>query len=386
MENLALEKPDTISLDQHDKPEILYIDDEVDNLLVFKSAFRRHYKVHTAQSGEEGLEILKEKDVSLVITDQRMPRMTGVQFLQHLPEDKDLIRMILTGYSDMESIIDAINTGKVYRYIVKPWDKEELKMTMDNAIEAFRLRRANKELIQELKAINEDLEHKVVERTLEVNLQKQEVEKLLLNILPAEVAHELKETGAATPRYYESVTVLFTDFVAFTRIAEGLSPQKLVAELNNCFLAFDTIIEKHNLEKIKTIGDSYMCAGGIPVPNQSHAVDAILAALEMQDFIRELNESRLANGQPPWDVRIGVHTGPVVAGVVGRKKFAYDIWGDTVNIASRMESSGESGRVNISDATFEMVKDWFSCLYRGKVSAKNKGDVDMYFVDRELIT
>jgi class 3 adenylate cyclase len=385
MENFTLEKPVEIPLEQAEKPEILYIDDEEDNLLVFKAAFRRHYKVHTAQSGEEGLAILKEKDVSLVITDQRMPRMTGVQFLQHLPEEKDLIRMILTGYSDMESIIEAINTGKVYRYIVKPWDKEELKMTMDNAIEAFRLRRANKQLIQELKNANEDLEQKIVERTLEVNLQKKEVEKLLLNILPAEVAHELKVTGAATPRYYESVTVLFTDFVAFTKIAEGLSPQKLVAELNNCFLAFDTIIEKHNLEKIKTIGDSYMCAGGIPVPNQSHAVDAILAALEIQEFIREMNESRLANGEAPWDVRIGVHTGPVVAGVVGRKKFAYDIWGDTVNIASRMESSGESGRVNISDATFAMVKDWFSCLYRGKVSAKNKGDVDMYFVDKEVV-
>ena len=386
MENFTLAKPDTVPGDPSEKPEILYIDDEVDNLLVFKSAFRRHYKVHTAQSGEEGLEILKEKDVSLVITDQRMPRMTGVQFLQHLPEDKDLIRMILTGYSDMESIIEAINTGKVYRYIVKPWDKEELKMTMDNAIEAFRLRRSNKQLIQELKNANEDLEHKVEERTQEVNLQKKEVEKLLLNILPAEVAHELKETGAATPRYYESVTVLFTDFVAFTQIAEGLSPQKLVAELNNCFLAFDTIIEKHNLEKIKTIGDSYMCAGGIPVPSQSHAVDAILAAMEIQEFIRDLNESRLANGEAPWDVRIGVHTGPVVAGVVGRKKFAYDIWGDTVNIASRMESSGESGRVNISDATFAMVKDWFSCLYRGKVSAKNKGDVDMYFVEKEFVS
>ncbi|WP_146899946.1 adenylate/guanylate cyclase domain-containing protein [Adhaeribacter aerolatus] len=386
MENLTLEQPVLTSLDNSDKPEILYIDDEEDNLLVFKSAFRRHYKVHTAISGEEGLAILQEKDVSLVITDQRMPRMTGVQFLQNLPEEKDLIRMILTGYSDMESIIEAINTGKVYRYIVKPWDKEELKITMDNAIEAFRLRRANKQLIQELKDANEDLEQKVVDRTLEVNLQKIEVEKLLLNILPAEVAHELKEKGVATPRYYESVSVLFTDFIGFTKIAEGLSPQKLVAELNDCFMAFDAIIEKHNLEKIKTIGDAYMCAGGIPVPSQSHAVDAILAGLEIQAYIRDLNENRLANGQAPWDLRIGIHTGPVVAGVVGRKKFAYDIWGDTVNIASRMESSGESGRVNISDATFAMVKDWFQCLYRGKVSAKNKGDVDMYFVDKEFVS
>lgn len=367
-----------------EKPEILYIDDEEDNLFVFKAAFRRFYKVHTALSGEEGLEILKHKDVALVITDQRMPRMTGVQFLQNLPAEKDLIRMILTGYSDMESIVEAINTGKVYRYIVKPWDKEELKITMDNAIEAFKLRRANKHLIQELKEANEDLEQKVMDRTLEVNLQKVEIEKLLLNILPAEVAHELKEKGLATPQYYESVTVLFADFVGFTKIAEGLSPQDLIGELNTCFTAFDIIIEKNNLEKIKTIGDSYMCAGGIPVPNQSHAVDAILAALEIQNYIRDLNEKRILANLPPWDLRIGVHTGPLVAGVIGRKKFAYDIWGDTVNTASRMESSGEGGKINISDATFAMVKDWFTCLYRGKVSAKNKGDVDMYFVQKGI--
>jgi len=232
-----------------EKPEILHIDDEEDNLFVFKAAFRRFYKVHTALSGEEGLEILKDKDVSLVITDQRMPRMTGVQFLQNLPAEKDLIRMILTGYSDMESIIEAINTGKVYRYIVKPWDKEELKITMDNAIEAFRLRRANKHLVQELKEANDDLEQKVNDRTLEVNVQKLEIEKLLLNILPAEVAHELQEKGLATPRYYDSVTVLFTDFVGFTKIAEGLSPQELIAELNTCFLAFDSIIEKITWKK-----------------------------------------------------------------------------------------------------------------------------------------
>jgi class 3 adenylate cyclase len=309
--------------------------------------------------------------------------MTGVQFLQNLSEDKDLIRMILTGYSDMESIIEAINTGKVYRYIVKPWDKEELKITMDNAIEAFKLRRANKQLIQELKEANEDLEQKVLDRTVEVSMQKVEIEKLLLNILPVEVAHELKEKGQATPQYYESVTVLFTDFVGFTKIAEGLSPQDLVAELNTCFTAFDRIIEKHNLEKIKTIGDAYMCAGGIPVPSQSHAVDAILAAIEIQNYIQNLNQERIAAGLPAWDLRIGIHTGPLVAGVVGNKKFAYDIWGDTVNIASRMESSGEGGKINISDATFAMVKDWFTCLYRGKVSAKNKGHVDMYFVQKE---
>ncbi|WP_347157824.1 adenylate/guanylate cyclase domain-containing protein [Pontibacter chitinilyticus] len=384
MESINLEQSVDAPAEVYEKPSILYIDDEEDNLVVFRSAFRRHYKVLTAISGEEGLEILKEKDVSLVITDQRMPRMTGVQFLQSLPEDKDMIRMILTGYSDMESIIEAINTGKVYRYIVKPWDKEELKITMDNAIEAFHLRRTNKHLIQELKEANEDLEQKVQDRTLEVNLQKEQIEKLLLNILPAEVARELKEKGVATPHYYESATVMFTDFVGFTRIAEAMDPHQLVAELNDFFIAFDLIVEKHNLEKIKTVGDAYMCAGGIPVPSMTHAVDAILAANEIQAYMQEANDRRTVLGLPRWELRIGVHTGPVVAGVVGQNKFAYDIWGDTVNIASRMESCGEAGKVNISDATFDMVKNWFSCLYRGKVAAKNKGDVDMYFVGNRL--
>jgi class 3 adenylate cyclase len=380
MENLNSTQPVTLSVDE-EKPGVLYIDDEDDNLIVFKSAFRRFYKVYTAISAEEGLEILNNEDIALVITDQRMPRMTGVQFLQTIPDEKEVIRMILTGYSDVEAIIEAINTGKVYRYITKPWSKEELKVTLDNAIEAFRLRTTNKKLIQELKIANEYLEQKVLERTMEVSTQKIEIEKLLLNILPVETAQELKQKGFATPKYYENVSVLFTDFKDFTKIAESLSPQELVAELNNCFIAFDEIIEKNNLEKIKTIGDAFMCAGGIPVANQSHPVDAVRAGLEIQAYMLAMNEQRRAKGDLSWNLRIGIHTGPVVSGVVGRKKFAYDIWGDAVNIASRMESSGEAGKVNISDSTFMLVKDKFFCQYRGKISAKNKGDVDMYFVE-----
>ena len=381
MENLTFSQRDILSMEELEKPGILYIDDEEDNLIVFKSAFRRYYKVYTAISGEEGLEILNNEDIALVITDQRMPRMTGVQFLQSLPEDKDVIRMILTGYSDVEAIIDAINMGKVYRYITKPWSKEELKVTLDNAIEAYRLRNTNKKLIKELKIANEYLEQKVLERTLEVRSQKIEIEKLLLNILPAETAQELKEKGYATPKYYESASILFTDFKDFTKIAESLSPQELVAELNACFIAFDEIVEKNNLEKIKTIGDAFMCAGGLPISNESHPMDTIKAGLEIQEYMNTMNEKRKEKGALPWNLRIGIHTGPVVAGVVGRKKFAYDIWGDAVNVASRMESSGEAGKVNISDSTFSLVKDKYICRYRGKVSAKNKGDVDMYFVE-----
>src|SRR6476469_2913226 len=183
---------------------ILYVDDEENNLNSFRAALRRDYNVFTALSGEEGMEILSKNDIHVVVTDQRMPHMTGVQFLQRIPGDQDNIRIILTGFTDMESIIEAINTGKIYRYIKKPWDKDELKITIDNAVEALSLRSRNRQLIMELKSANENLEQKVVERTTEVNRQKEQIESLLLNILPEETAQELKERGSATPKHYES--------------------------------------------------------------------------------------------------------------------------------------------------------------------------------------
>ncbi|WP_379802256.1 adenylate/guanylate cyclase domain-containing protein [Flavihumibacter stibioxidans] len=208
-----------------------------------------------------------------------------------------------------------------------------------------------------------------------------EIERLLLNILPAEVANELKEEGVATPRYFEQASVLFTDFKSFTKMADVLSPQELLAELNECFVAFDDIIEKYHLEKIKTIGDSYMCAGGIPSPDPNHLLNMVKAAFDILSYLNKWNEKRLNAGMEPWLLRIGIHTGPVVAGVVGKKKYAYDIWGSTVNIASRMESNGEPGQVNVSEKVFELIKDHYSCRYRGKIFAKNIGEIDMYFVE-----
>lgn len=213
--------------------------------------------------------------------------------------------------------------------------------------------------------------------------QKNQIEKLLLNILPAAVAQELQLTGSATPRHYESVSVLFTDFKGFSKIAEGLSPSKLVSELNEFFVAFDHLTEKFNLEKIKTIGDAYMCAGGIPKKNDTHPFDTVKAGLEMQKFMQTNNERRIALGKIPWELRVGIHTGPIVAGIVGEKKYAYDIWGSTVNISSRMESNGEAGKLNISASTYELIKDKYICKHRGKINAKNIGDIDMYFVEKE---
>ncbi|MEO8147097.1 MAG: adenylate/guanylate cyclase domain-containing protein [Bacteroidia bacterium] len=217
-----------------------------------------------------------------------------------------------------------------------------------------------------------------------ISKEKKRSDELLLNILPEETAEELKATGSAKAKSFDLVTVMFTDFKNFTQVSERLSAEELVHEINHCYSEFDKIVIKHGIEKIKTIGDSYMCAGGLPTVNTSHPDDVVKAGLEMQDFIARNNHERLAKGQPFFELRLGIHTGPLVAGIVGIRKFAYDIWGDTVNIASRMESSGEVGKVNISGTTYELVKDKFACIYRGKIVAKNKGEIDMYFVEKAI--
>lgn len=241
-------------------------------------------------------------------------------------------------------------------------------------------------LADQLEEINQQKEEIAAQRD-EIERQRDQVAKeqeksdeLLLNILPASTAQELKEKGKATPQNYEQVSVLFTDFKGFTQTAAKLSPEALIEELNECFSAFDEIMERHNMERIKTIGDAYMAAGGLPKANDSNALDAVNAAIEIQTFMKEWQQKKLAQNQPYFACRLGIHTGKIVAGVVGKKKFAYDIWGDTVNLASRMESSGEVGEINISEATYQLVKQKFECQSRGKIQAKGKGEVEMFFV------
>ncbi len=212
-----------------------------------------------------------------------------------------------------------------------------------------------------------------------ISVEKKKSDDLLLNILPEEVAQELKEKGTAQAKLYENVTILFTDFVGFTKVAEQLTPEQLVNELHQCFKAFDGIVERHHLEKIKTIGDAYMAVSGLPISSAEHAVRAAAAAQDMQQFIQARNQSR-SDQSHTLQVRIGLHSGSVIAGIVGTKKFAFDIWGDAVNLASRMESSGEPGKINLSGSTYALIQSKYPCTYRGKIEAKNKGNVDMYFI------
>lgn len=215
-----------------------------------------------------------------------------------------------------------------------------------------------------------------------ISREKDRSDKLLLNILPEEIAEELKEKGKAEARNFKQVSILFTDFVQFTETSEMLSPKELVAEINVYFEAFDRIMDEYDIEKIKTIGDAYMAASGLPSPSSDSAKKTVLAALKMQQFIIMRKAKNKELGKPDFNMRVGIHTGPVVAGIVGVKKFQYDIWGDTVNTASRMESHGAPGKVNISDDTYKIIKNesGFSFESRGKIEVKGKGQMQMWFV------
>lgn len=225
---------------------------------------------------------------------------------------------------------------------------------------------------------NEEISH---QRDV-IEIERQKSEGLLLNILPKQVAEEYKAKGRVDIRNYDRVSVMFTDFKGFTKISEKMPPEAVVEELNYCFSTFDEITDKYQIQKIKTIGDAYMCAGGIPEPNTTNPVDVVLAGLEIQYFMQQRREEKRKVGEDYWQCRLGVNTGDALSAVIGKSKFTYDIWSDTVNTASRMENSGEVGKVNVGQKTYDLIKDFFECEHRGKVVAKGKGELDMYFVHR----
>lgn len=300
-------------------------------------------------------------------------------------------RLALEMYELCEQTEDSLTSETNHRGVIR----QEYKYAYEKQALADSLNFAKKEAVKDLEIEKQEISISrqrialtsaagglllIILLAFSIYKGKKKSDELLLNILPEETAKELKQKGYADAKQFDEVTVLFTDFKGFTQISEKLSPTELVSAIDECFKAFDNIIGKYGIEKIKTIGDAYMAAGGLPVPHQVKPEDVVRAALEMRDWMLGYKERKGENG---FEIRIGIHTGPVVAGIVGIKKFQYDIWGDTVNTASRMESSGEVSKINISEATYQQVKEKFTCEPRGKIVAKGKGEINMYFVERK---
>lgn len=310
----------------------------------------------------------------------------------HMDADIILIPVMALGILAIFSIPFSMSAYLAWSFATVNRDLGKQLMQVEQlSLEALQHEQEKQQLLENRQ---EELEREVELRTTEVIHQKEQIEEqhealksekkksdeLLLNILPAEIAEELKENGKSKAQLFDDVSVLFTDFVNFTQISERLGAEELVAELHECFQAFDNIMERNGMEKIKTIGDAYLAVSGMPVHNDLHAYNAVKAGIEIIAFMKARNVHFRT-----FEIRIGIHSGPLVAGIVGVKKFAYDIWGDTVNTASRMESTSEAGKINISAATHQLVKNDFTFTYRGKIDAKHKGEIDMYFVESDLI-
>lgn len=311
-----------------------------------------------ARDGRKILAVARELKPDLILMDIMLDgNSSGIEAAEEVRTHLDIPVVFLTALADDETLKRAKVT-EPFGYIIKPFDARMLYSSIEMAL------------------YKHQINQKLKERTRELEEEKIKSEKLLHNIFPAEIIKELQEKGFIEPREFKSVTLLFTDFQDFTSLSSRMHPRELVAELNDIFLNFDLIIDRYSLEKFKTIGDSYMVGGGIPKESEDHAEKTILAAIDMQDYIRERN----ITSKNKWQMRVGIHSGNVVAGVVGKNKFTYDVWGDTVNIASIMERYSLPGQINITSATYELVKDCFTCDFQGKVNVAGKGLIDRYFI------
>lgn len=316
--------------------------------------------------------ILIVSDDTILAHAEKFSSFGVVEFLQKPVDDYLLTYSLLYTY----------NLSSVFKTI-----RGENLILKKKLIELEKLRIKNIDLastsqkLSEMNLLLETQQKQIKEQQIELIKSKRKTEELLLNILPEEVSRELMINGEANPQFYKKATVMFTDFVGFTRVCMNKDPHEMTKELDTHFSYFDDLCEEHYLEKIKTIGDAYMCAGGIPIRNNSNPFDIILAAMKIVRYMNKVNQEKIKRNEPVWQIRVGIHTGSVVAGVIGKKKFAYDIWGDAVNTAYRIQSTSEPDRINISGETYVEVRDFFDCSYRGKIYAKNKGEIDMYFID-----
>jgi len=337
----------------------------------------QNYILTSSDICSKAIDEIEDTDPDIVLLDIPDKPDKAVALLSEL-KSYDEFRTIplLVMLGDMNSVEKFFELG-VSDFIKKPLDRTELLIRVKSVL-------SMRKLIVGISSQTEELEIqslRLAEQKRQLEEEKRKTDELLKNILPYEIAEQLKNKGKVDAKKYRRASIMFTDFKGFSQLSAQLEPEEIIQELGIFFAKFDEIIDRHFIEKIKTIGDAYMCVGGLPLRNKSNPIDTTLAGLEIQRFVRRYNEQRNAEGLPVWELRLGIHTGPVIAGVIGTKKFAYDIWGDAVNTASRMETSAEPGRVNISGVTYNLIEEFFDCEYRGKIAAKNIGEIDMYYVN-----
>jgi len=388
-------------------------DSRVPAMILKKALESRGHVVHWGANGALALALVREHQPAILISDVEMPEMDGHALCRAVKSDADLRRipvLMLTSLAATSDILAGLREG-ADAYVTKPYEPEHILERIDHLLsqdpaadrpgeplsldyggERLELDVTRRQLLNLLLSTYEnilqqnsklaDMHRNLADANRQVEESLRKTRELLYKVFPRRIADELADTGQSEPRHFDAVTVLFTDFVGFTKTAEAMSPRQLITDLDRYFLRFDQLLAACGMEKLKTIGDAYMAAAGVPEPTGSHAIDAALFALGIREAVAAIGREQQAAGLPFFPIRIGLHTGPLVAGVIGQQRFLYDLWGDTVNTASRMESKGEPGRVNISSATHALVEPWFECTPRGRVEVKGKGDVEMFFLDR----
>lgn len=397
---------------------ILNADDSpMQAIMMRRTLTQAGFQVVTVKNGLEALECLKKQHIDLIISDVNMPKMDGYEFCRNVKNDPQLCQIpiiLCTTLSDPNDLIKGIEVG-ASNYITKPWNDENLLFLVNDLLKArvytksvenaeevvfngqtYKINASRQDILNFLLSTYQNIFKQNLELSqLREEIQKaysqlattqKEQEKILLNILPETVAQELIAYGSVNPMRYDEATVIFIDFVGFSKSTLEMNPQDLVEALGYYFEKFDEIVSKRNLERIKTIGDGYLCIGGIPTPNTTHAIDCALAALDIQKFGQDTASEIEKKYHISWKIRIGIHTGPLVAGVIGKKRLAYDIWGQTVNIASRMETYSEPNKINVSAQTYAKIKDFFLFELRGAIQIQNKKGIEelsmeMYFLN-----
>ena len=337
------------------KSRILIVDDIEENLKVLTETLTQQgFHPLQAKNGERAIQIAKKALPDLILLDIKMPGMSGYETIEVLKGDPitvDIPVIFISALNQIEDKIKGFTSGAV-DYVSKPFQKEEV-----------------------IARVTTHLKLRQVQREIEIEREKSE--QLLRNVLPQSVATELKERGKSEPQSFNNVSILFSDFADFTSFTKNMDPITLIEELNDMFTTFDNIMEKHGCERIKTIGDAYLAVCGVPDYKEGHSIRLTKAALEMREYLLERNKK----SETAWENRIGIHSGEIVAGIVGTKKYLYDIFGNSVNIASRMESNSEPMAINVSEFTYNQIKDHFLCTKRDPIEVKGIGLTNMYFVD-----